>query len=400
MDENKELIEYVSLLDGDHQTVQTFIDKVTAPIEYKSILATFDWSAPAFDKLDILLTELGYAGHNNAIVEIKKFLQTALKSMGVMKYNKLFNAGIWNHMDLLAKNTKGIDWLELTRNTNPDAIGLLKENPDEICWYALAENRSIAAIDLLAANPEKINWGHLSSNIMACDLLKANLDKVSWMRLSANEAAIEILTANQDKIDWKYLSGNPAAIDLLKANQDRIDWVQLSGNSAAMELLQQNQEKIDWEYLSGNTADAAIDLLKRYPENIDWYAISSNTNPGAIEIIAENLDKINTYELSQNIAATQLLIENPDYIDWMEGALKPIAVELHKLCVEDNGWSGLSANPYAIEILKANPEMIDLWFLSANSYDYYKEIITHFNGLKLFPRSHLVFSSAFTGNKK
>jgi hypothetical protein len=77
-------------------------------------------------------------------------------------------------------------------SSNPNAIELLRENPTKINWYELSKNPNPEAIELLK---------------------KANLNELNWRILSSNPNAIELLNANQGKIDWKELSKNPSIFD-------------------------------------------------------------------------------------------------------------------------------------------------------------------------------------------
>ena len=367
-----DIIDYVRSLKGSQdQKVDDFINKLSTPIEYKSILDRFDWNIGTkrlikyFAELDTFLINVGYCGRDDIIVEVKEFLRAQIKKIGILPYNKIMCASIWNHFDFLEMNPTEINWFVLSKN--PAGVDLLKKHPINIDWDGLSCNP--AALPLLKRNIRKIEWWYLSQNPAAIPLLKKYSKKISWGGLSRNPAAIDLLIENPDKINWKYLSENPAAIDLLKANRDKIVWNNLSRNTAAIELL---EEHAYYNKIKEETEPFPYGVFKllAYEDDINWCLISEN--PAAIDFLKMNPDKINWQYLSGNPAAIDLLKMNPDKIDW--------------------GY--LSANPSAIDLLKANQDKIkSKWrynnYLSGNSYDYFAEKINHFNELKLFPCSRL-----------
>lgn len=344
---NKEIIEYVQSLDenDNKQVVQNFVDKLNTPIDWQLVLNRFNWSSSYFAELDDLLIKIGYCGRDDIIELIKEFLHTQLYTIGILEYNKIYNAGIWNHFDELLKYPYGINWNYLSRN--PAAIDLLKQNPDKIDWDGLSMNTHPFAIALLKMNPEKIKWILLSGNI----------------------AAIELLKQNPDKIDWRFLSKNTAAMDLLEMNPNRIDWFSLSKNIAAADLLKMNTNKMDWAGLSSNTHPFAIALLKMNPEKICWFFLSNNINPDAIELLRQNPERIRWDCLSSNPAAIDLLRMNPEKIHWYELNTNP--------------------NSDAIDMIKTRT-MIYYEALSYNKYDYFAEKLKHFNEAGHFPQSRLI----------
>ena len=135
-----------------------------------------------------------------------------------------------------------LDWSQLSRNPNAEAIALLKENPLKIDWYYLSLN--VNAIALLKENPLKIDWRCLSCNPCA--------------------EAIALLRENPLQIDWTNLSENPCAeaIALLKENPLKIDWTQLSQNP--------NIFTYDYEKMRKNMLLFNEDLMKErfHPRNL------------------------------------------------------------------------------------------------------------------------------------
>jgi len=99
-------------------------------------------------------------------------------------------------------HTNKIDWVNLSKNSNPNVISFLEKNPDKIDRFYLSGNQN--AIPLLKKYPDKIDWWGLSQN--------------------PNPKAIPLLEANQDKIDWNWLLRNPNAIPLIEKILDKINF--------------------------------------------------------------------------------------------------------------------------------------------------------------------------------
>ena len=110
-------------------------------------------------------------------------------------------------------------------------------------------------------------------------------------------------------------------------------------NPSAIELLKAKRGKIDWCYLSKNPNPEAIDMLKENPKKIDWEHLSENPSSKVIGLIREKI------RLENNL--------NKDQLDDLPDSKKI-------------SWKVLSANPIAIELLKANRGKIDWNELSAN----------------------------------
>ena len=200
-------------------------------------------------------------------------------------------------------------------------------------------------------NIEKLDWNMLSQNINAIDLLKVFPNKINWKYLSKNPNAIEILTNNQDKINWKSLSANWNAIRLLRNNKDKIHYARLSSNESAINLIKEKLKKEKQltieEY---NNLD--------YSNKICFDTLSSN--PNAIEILKVNKDKIHWTFLSENVNALDLIKEK-----WDEEITNP------NDNIEDDPKSQisehlLSTNENAINILKANQDIISWAYISQN----------------------------------
>jgi hypothetical protein len=164
---------------------------------------------------------------------------------------------------------------------------------------------------------------------------------------------------------------------------DDIDWESLSSNPNAIDLLQKYSYKINWSWLSGNTNPRAIEMLKTHSHLIDWRVLSAN--PAAIDMLKNKIekeskmnerqleklkDKIDWDMLSQNPnpEAIKILKANPDNINLDFLSANPSAIDILKANVDDISWYELSANtnPEAIELLKTKFYKINWELLSAN----------------------------------
>ena len=117
---------------------------------------------------------------------------------------------------------------------------------------------------------------------------------------------------------------------LIKPDYKLLDWIKIGEN--------------DYKYLSSNPNSNAIEILMKNPDKIDWEFIS--LNPSAIKIIKENLDKIDWNLLSSNRNAIELLKENPDKINWsyFSRNQNPNAIELLRENRDNINWTSISKN--------------------------------------------------------
>ena len=164
---------------------------------------------------------------------------------------------------------------------------------------------------------------------------------------------------------------------------DDIDWESLSSNPNAIDLLQKYSHKINLSWLSGNTNPRAIEMLKTHSHLIDWRVLSAN--PAAIDMLKSKIekeskmnerqleklkDKIDWDMLSQNPnpEAIKILKANPDNINLDFLSANPAAIDILKANTDDISWYELSANtnPEAIELLKTKFYKINWELLSAN----------------------------------
>ena len=144
-----------------------------------------------------------------------------------------------------------------------------------------------------------------------------------------------------------------------------------------------------------------FDLLLKNPDKINWKLLSMNN--AAVELLKANQDKINWDYLSQNssTAAVELLKANQEKINWSQLTLNLAAKKLLKKNMSKISWFHFDyfmfggaikySYGYARELkkIKANQEEINWDYLSANPHNYQKEKIKAFNKLNLFPNSHM-----------
>jgi hypothetical protein len=71
-------------------------------------------------------------------------------------------------------DTNKLDWVNLSKNSNPNVISFLEKNPHKIDWKCLCEN--LNAIPLLEANQDKIDWNWLLRNPNAIPLIEKILN--------------------------------------------------------------------------------------------------------------------------------------------------------------------------------------------------------------------------------
>ncbi len=111
-----------------------------------------------------------------------------------------------------------------------------------------------------------------------------------------------------------------------------------------------------------------FDLLLKNPDKINWKLLSMNN--AAVELLKANQDKINWDYLSQNssTAAVELLKANQEKINWyyLSRNSSAAAIELLEANQEKINWSQLTLNLAAKKLLKKNMSKIS-WF----HFDYF-----------------------------
>jgi len=128
--------------------------------------------------------------------------------------------------------------------------------------------------------------------------------------------------------------------------------------------------KLNWYYLCKNPR--AIQLLVENPDKIDFSALAYNPNVNEIlqELINKNFcfnlhkDALKIISLkSDNIKFLNSII---DQLDWSQLSLNPNAIKILNENRDKIDWSHLSLNPNAIEILEENKNKINWVYLSLN----------------------------------
>lgn len=197
--------------------------------------------------------------------------------------------------------------------------------------------------------PVHFKW--ISSHCQDLDFLRKNEDKLNYKELSKNTCVnyiLDILERHIDELDWNELSKNPSAVSLLKKYRKRINWQSACDNTSKEMIdflsIPKNLPKIVWSILSYNPA--AIDFLKNHLDMIDMTSL--NFNPRGFEILKDHPEMIDFAILCNNQSkeAMEIIEKNINHPD--------ISFEL------------LSANEYAIDILKKYKDKID-WYMAIDN---------------------------------
>lgn len=239
---------------------------------------------------------------------------------------------------------------------------------------SLCINNNPHAIDIVKKRLDKMDkkcWKNLSLNRNAIDILIDNLDKIHYDYLGLNEAYASIIKHNHIKIDWSRLceKEDREAIELIRNNLDKVDWCRLSKNAYSIDILRQNLDKVVQKFLWNNENPDAIELMDLSRcERIDIkdfvnFVNRFNNSIRHIDFIKHNLDEI-YYKFDNRVISLGHLysrIKNVDIIRMI------IDKEIGKYHIY---WKGLSANPYAINILRENKEWIDWKSICENENAY------------------------------
>lgn len=210
----------------------------------------------------------------------------------------------YNAIDFLSlpENQKYINYSELSKNKNPEAINLIKER--------LLVEKNIP-YEKLKKEKNKIDWEELLGNSVAINGLEKEFEEYFFERyfLEAESDLLGILLSNENSKAIQILN---RLLDTgkftINEDDDDVFWGCISSNPSpeAFALLQENIDKIDWSYLSGNTHPGAIKLLEEAAEE------QMNWDMDKIEDYAEldNNEKIDWFILSANPKAIHILKKN------------------------------------------------------------------------------------------
>lgn len=234
--------------------------------------------------------------------------------------------------------------------------------------------------------------------------------ELDWLATNTSPHLISYLNNHPEKINWQYLSRNPNAIDLLKSSPQYIDWheICLNPHPDAIVLIKNHHEyyikqwthkkrripydlMLSWKNLSYNPA--ATEFLKEYPTNELWFVQKppydpheddpdyegnpyfDNLYPDYLQEkedqIEKNWDKIDTKELCKNPNAIHLIERlDPEEIDWQYVSANPGAINILKANTKKIDWRWICKNPEAKELLanefKKRIDKLDWRWLSAN----------------------------------
>ena len=344
-------IESLTAFCEDVKVLENYVDLSQSTIKEKKIAKRL----PIIKLLTDLPVELIQSITNKFESLLKIKLVEWIKVSEILKCAELSSNP--NAIELLSlkENIKYIDYKNLSKNINPEALLLIKNK--------IIEEKKLSNTQFEKLK-NKINWYDLSQNPIAVEILelKKYENDISWEAIcnNSNPKVLKLIQKkikeDPDELDWEELSSNSIAIKLLKKNPDDIDYSGLSANSSdeAIQLLKKKPNKIDLDMLSANTNPIALKLLQKIlelePEKLkDWTNLSKNPLPEAMKILKNNFNKIDWVWLSYNSSdeAIQLLKDNYDNINWnmLSANTNPKALELLKNNQKKIWWPHLSANP-------------------------------------------------------
>lgn len=149
-------------------------------------------------------------------------------------------------------------------------------------------------------------------------------------------------------------------------DKDRLHISMMADNKhpAAIEYIKKNcnPDEIEYDFLADNPY--AVDMLIEEPDNINWLFFFSNTNSKAIDFIENNL---HLPTIKKIIPSADFDVKTINYIDWNRlsansGAIGMLERNPHKI-----KWSSLCLNEKAIHIIEQNLNKICWSTLSRNS---------------------------------
>jgi hypothetical protein len=240
----------------------------------------------------------------------------------------------------------------------------------------------------------------VSPPICIIDDIKELYNNGTWLKaLCRNKKAFPYLKQNIKKwlpIHIKWISSHCDDIPFLIKYKKYIDFSNLSRNPNINKLdeniLIKNIKKLDWWFLSKN--ESAVCFLKKYPKKIIWQAACLNPsiemiqwidelyssgnldmsenwqfltcNPNAINVLLKYKEFIHKKNINLNSKSISFLKDNPLFINYKVlcynnsfEAMELLKERINIGLIDDLCFENLSTNPYAIDILKENPERID-----------------------------------------
>lgn len=206
------------------------------------------------------------------------------------------------------------------------------------------------------------------------DLIEIHLRYADWFELSSNPAAIRIIEKNIDCINWFTICFNPAASHIIKRYSNRIPsfgWKIMSRHQTDYELLRDNISKLDFNSLMVNTSTAAKDIINQYYGE-QMASLSVNGSESIADI--NNLTYIDWFKISSDEDSIDLILANPDKIDWGEFVLHNKAAPIDFLLQHIDKW-----NAYLDDACVFNDKIGDLIFeIDIAEYKKRKAALTSF----------------------
>lgn len=430
METKNELLNYIHNLDDHDETSREFVNQINIIPDYLSHLNNFRFNKTWFDKMDIILCELGKKCQTNHIDTAIKIITNKIINVPIWEiYKKLkkckiqidvpniYNQNVFSNSFVAAVSSdnnieskiflsahsgskKYIKYTHLSDNDDEDMIKFLinEENKYEdcICWFNFCSINNMTAIEYFLQNKENINT-YISSNTndLVVKYCIENPELINWniFSINNNDLAALFCLRNIDKIDWISFSKNTNnfVVNYLIMNPECIYWTYFSANQNinAVKFCVDNMDKVDYVAFSSSTSDVAISkLIKDHPEKIDWNNLSNNQNNLAVSYCIENFNKIIWSEFSsnKNTLAVMFCISNSHKIVWenFSNNTNDLAVEY---CIKNS-----NKIDYRIFPMNRNHMAIrhcinrGIIFLP---YYYEKEKLESVNKLNWFPRTKI-----------
>jgi hypothetical protein len=218
----------------------------------------------------------------------------------------------------------------------------------------------------------------LPQNPNAFDLFEKYPKKFKMQYFSYNkcERAMRMLEARSEKINYYMLSANPESYTLLEKKPEEMDWQKLiDENCNPLKLVEALFNKLLPLYSTEQLTEHLkrlnlIDVDTVNHKNITKF-ISDNRSNFTDEDFCINDKRTNWYSLSMNSKILDVLEAQPSLINWYWLSARCNSqreFDLLEKYPERISWRGLSRNPYppAFALLEKNPDKINWEELSCN----------------------------------
>lgn len=339
--------------------------------------------------------------NNSLLLKIMIYFPEEIKSM-VSEYVINPPVKIRNHFVELAEKEKQL---------NPDVFtNYFYTNSSIIYWSGFKNikfNINVLENLSLNKNPEVLKvlkLKLLELKNLSFDFFESSMFVEVRTNLSSNKnpEAVSILESIPELIDWSQLSSNPFAISLLEKNTDKIDWFNLSNNKNAIPLLEKNKDKIDLLELHFNENSSQI-ILKYFSKNqIDWDLLLRKCID--IDFLVKNYisEEKDPNRISRHISANKFAIDflkrNPQYIDWKTISWNENGSDLIKELLGEKSyktkldWMGIFQNKNLIWLIKkCNFKQFDISEIECLFYNKNPDIIPIIENMKYLPFKETTF---------